>query len=202
MKDKPQYIAFEGMDGAGKTTQAKLFQSFLASINIKSLMTKEPGGTPAGIKIKEILLENKIYKETELLLFLADRSQHIREVVKPNIEKGVIVVSDRSLYSTIAYQGFGKGIDVEFLHKLSSFTNNSILPQVVFLIDTQPEVCAMRCKERDKEKSESISFLKKVREGYLKLSEKKAFKKAFFVMDGQKDIATLHEDILKVWNKL
>ncbi|MCK4278329.1 MAG: dTMP kinase [Desulfurellaceae bacterium] len=198
MKDKPQYIAFEGIDGAGKTTQAKLFQSFLASINIKSLLTKEPGGTPVGIKIKEILLENKVYKETELLLFLADRSQHIREVVKPNIEKNFIVVSDRSLYSTIAYQGFGKGIDVKFLHKLSSFTNNKLFPQLVFLIDMQPEVCVMRCKKRDKEKSESISFLKKVREGYLKLSEKKTF----FIVDGQKDIATLHEDIVKIWNKL
>ncbi len=198
MKDKPRYIAFEGIDGVGKTTQAKLFQFFLESINIKSLLTKEPGGTPAGTKIKQILLEDKVYKETKLLLFLADRSQHIREVVKPNIEKGFVVVSDRSLYSTIAYQGFGEGIDVEFLYKLSNFTNDSIFPQLVFLIDMQPETCIMRCRKRGKEKNESISFLRRVREGYLKLSKEKNF----FVLNGQKDIATLHEDIVRIWNEL
>jgi dTMP kinase len=194
---KPQYIAFEGMDGVGKTTQAKLFQSFLSSINIKSLLTKEPGGTPAGTMIKDIVLKNKLYKETELLLFLADRAQHIREIVKPNIEKGFIVVSDRSLYSTIVYQGFGKDIDIEFIYKLSTFTNNNILPQAVFLIDLLPELCAMRCKKRDKE-TEDISFLKKIREGYIQLAKEKKF----FIIDGQKDIVTIHEDILKIWNRL
>ncbi|MCD6223836.1 MAG: dTMP kinase [Deltaproteobacteria bacterium] len=194
---KPQYIAFEGMDGAGKTTQAKLFQSFLSSINMKSLLTKEPGGTSAGKMIKDILLKNKLYKETELLLFLADRAQHVREIVKPNIEKGVIVVSDRSLYSTIAYQGFGKNIDIELIYKLSTFTNNNILPQVVFLIDLSPELCAMRCKKRD-EKTEDISFLKKIRKGYVQLAKEKNF----FIVDGEKDIVTLHENILKIWNRI
>ncbi len=175
------YIVFEGIEGSGKSLQIKLLKDFLELNCIDFIITKEPGSTKIGMEIREILLSSK-NKEmsylTELFLYNADRAQHFEEVIIPNYGKKVIV-SDRSFFSTFAYQGYGRGISFKLLENLNKISTKDISPDLVILLDCEPEIGIKRALIREETlenarfELEDIEFHKRVREGYLKLANEK-----------------------------
>ncbi len=189
-----RYIAFEGIDGCGKTTQAQLFVNYLKKEGYCVHFTKEPGG--ANSKIRDLLLKERWPRKAELFLFLADRALNIVNV-KRKIEKGCVVVSDRSIYSTMAYQGYGGGLDLEFLEKLNLFSTGGLKPDVVFCFDIDLETMKSRIKKRDAIESKAGEFFIKVREGYVKISKKE---KNFFLVDGKKSKEEVFKAVLRAWN--
>ncbi|RUM62237.1 MAG: dTMP kinase [Persephonella sp.] len=196
------FIVFEGIDGSGKTTQAKKLYHYLKEKNLKTVLTKEPGGTEEGKKIREILL-NKDYSIppiAELLLYEADRSIHINNFVKPKLNNNFIVISDRYIYSTLAYQHFGRGIERRIIDFLNSITTGDLIPDIVFLFDIPVEESLRRLNrfEKDRIEKESIDFHKKLREGFLKLAKEN--EEIFYLIDATKSIEDIFRDIKNILN--
>jgi len=196
------FIVFEGIDGSGKTTQAKKLYHYLKEKNLKTVLTKEPGGTEEGKKIREILL-NKDYSIppiAELLLYEADRSIHINNFVKPKLNNNFIVISDRYIYSTLAYQHFGRGIERRIIDFLNSITTGDLIPDIVFLFDIPVEESLRRLNrfEKDRIEKESIDFHKKLREGFLKLAKEN--EEIFYLIDATKSIEDIFSDIKNILN--
>jgi len=130
------FITFEGLEGCGKSTQAKMLYDFLIKQGILSIYTKEPGGTKIGDKIRKILLDQKnegMDYKTEMLLFLASRAENVRLVILPALEKGKVVISDRFYDSTTAYQGYGRGIDLKIIKHLNGLVVGKAIPDLTFL---------------------------------------------------------------------
>lgn len=162
-----RYIAFEGIDGSGKTTISKMFASYLISKNYTVFYTKEPY-TPQ----IDLLIRQNQTSQTLLFLFLADRAIHIQELKKQRVD---FIISDRSFYSTIAYQGYGAGIDINFVTKLNEMVVDGFLPDIVFYLDCDVEVALSRLKKLDAIESKNLAFFERVRAGYLKLAEEYGF---------------------------
>ena len=166
------FITFEGIEGSGKTTQIKLFADFLKEKNFNCLITKEPGGTELGLKIREILLNSKseICSESELFLFIADRIQHLKALIIPALQQNKIVLCDRYFDSTIAYQKYARGLDLSILNYL-----DFLKPDITFLLDLPVEHGLLRVSKRKDIKTrfeqESIDFHNKVRLGYLEIAK-------------------------------
>lgn len=170
-------VSFEGIDGCGKTTLVKKFYKYLIKKNYNVVVLHEPGGTKIGEKIRSILLnkDEKINKFCELFLYLANRAQLIGEKIDKYLKEGKIVILDRYIDSTFAYQGYGRGIplkSIEKIHKI--FLNKNFVPDITFLIDEKPEklIKILRKKKTDRIEKESIEFQRKIRNGYLKLAKK------------------------------
>ncbi|MBF0328574.1 MAG: dTMP kinase [Nitrospirae bacterium] len=171
------FISFEGIDGCGKTTQSRMLQEFFASKGRNAILTLEPGGTLIGTKIRELLLKPE-HKEmspvAELLLYNAARAQHIDEKIVPELKKGTVVITDRFTDSTIAYQGYGRGIDLSLINSINNIATNGIKPDLTILLDLDPESGLGRNKginKVDRFELEALTFHKKVREGFLKIAE-------------------------------
>ncbi|MBF0119911.1 MAG: dTMP kinase [Desulfobacterales bacterium] len=180
---KNMFITFEGIEGSGKTTQIKYINDFLKSKGYDVILTREPGGTEIGKKIRSILLNplNKnINSLTELLLYLADRVQHIKEIIEPALNSGKIVLCDRYMDASVVYQGFARGLGIDFIYQLHNILIPDIKPNLTFLLDLDPNIGLFRARKQiingdrpSKEirfEEESILFHKKVREGYLKIA--------------------------------
>ena len=205
-KDRGKFITFEGIDGCGKSTQAKRLLLHLNKIGIPALLTLEPGGTKIGSYIRRILLDPKnkdISELTELFLYLADRSQHLKEVIEPSLRKGVWVISDRFYDATLAYQGFGRGISKDFILMLNDKICGNIKPDVTFLLDCPVEIAMKRRSKREFDQNqlrfeqESISFHERVRKGYLWIAEQ--FRERVVLVDATLSV----EDIESfVFNKI
>ena len=138
---KGLFITFEGLEGCGKTTQAKMLFDFLATKKIPSIYTKEPGGTKIGDKIRKILLDQKnddMDYKTEMLLFLASRAENVRLIILPALEEGKVVISDRFYDSTTAYQGYGRGIDLKIIKHLNDLVVGKVIPDLTFILDIDP----------------------------------------------------------------
>ncbi|MBI5212021.1 MAG: dTMP kinase [Nitrospirae bacterium] len=171
------FISLEGIEGTGKTTQAKLLSERLSKEGYDVVLTKEPGGTVIGSRIREILLQpdhTEMSYLAELLLYNADRAQHLNEKILPAVNDGKIVITDRFTDSTIAYQGYGRGIDIGFLKSIDIIATGGIRPDLTILFDLDVETGLMRNKganKVDRLELEDIEFHKKVREGYLKILE-------------------------------
>jgi len=174
------FITFEGIEGCGKTTQAKKLKNYLEEQGKTVLLTREPGGSDLGITLRKILLSmetENITQETELFLYLADRSQHVREVIKPALAEKKVVISDRYTDSTVAYQGYGRGIDPNVIHLLNELATTKLMPDLTFLLDLPVEIGLRRAlarnlqdkvaREEGRIEAESFEFHHKVREGYL-----------------------------------
>ncbi|OSS41221.1 Thymidylate kinase [Desulfurella amilsii] len=161
------YIVFEGIDGSGKSTVSKMFLQYLLNKGYSVLYTKEPYTSDI-----DVLIRKNQTNKTLLFLFLADRSIHIEKLKKQHVD---FIVSDRSFYSTICYQGYGGGIDVEFVTKLNEFVVEDFLPNTVFYLDCTPEVALSRIKKLDAIEHKHLTFFQKVREGYLDLAKKHNF---------------------------
>lgn len=193
------FISLEGIEGTGKTTQARLLAEYFTLKGRKTIVTEEPGGTPIGLKIRDILLavdNREMRSMTELLLYSASRSQHIQEVILPAIDSGCVVITDRFSDSTVAYQGYGRGLDIGLLKTLDGIVTGGLKPSITILLDIDAETGLTRnrgANKVDRLELENIDFHKKVREGYLKISREQP--ERIRVVDASGDIETVHKKI-------
>lgn len=196
-------ISFEGIDGCGKTTQIELLVDKLRSKNMNCIVLREPGDTSISNKIREILLDksNEICPESETLLFLSARSQLVRERIIPNIKKGNIVICDRYLDSTLAYQGYGRGLDKNMINNLNLFATNKMLPTLTFILDIDPKIAYDRIvkKDIDRMESEGVDFLSNISNGY-KIIAKSNPERYRMIMCKDKGKHVIHEEILNIIN--
>jgi dTMP kinase len=190
------FIVFEGIDGSGKTTLSKKLAEFLLSKGIKAVWTREPYSET----IRELLKTKELSPWGETYLFLADRDLHLRELVKPFLEKGFAVVSDRFYLSTLAYQGFGRGLDLGRLREMNDFVTGGFKPDLTFVLDLEPEEALKRIKKsgRKTDRFEDSEFLRRVREGFLKLAEEEGA----VVLDASKSFFELFGEVLEVIDRL
>src|SRR5579864_4887346 len=176
-----RFVSFEGIEGCGKTTQIALLYEYLKQHSIPHTITREPGGTAVGEGIRKILLNSETIHLTvasELLLFYASRSQNIQEKIKPALDRGELVICDRYYHASMAYQGYGRGIPLDFIHKLTDLVCHDYRPDMTFLLDIEPEVGLARARARNQARTndegrfeaEDLEFYNKVRDGYLELA--------------------------------
>ena len=196
------FISFEGIDGCGKSTQADLLRSYLESKGEQVELLREPGGTALSEQIREILLNpnnEKMDPSTESILLSACRAQLTREIIIPALERGNVVICDRYADSTLAYQGYGRGINLEWLEKLNAFATAGLKPDITLLVDLPVDEAfnRMQSKSFDRIEMEGIEFLDKVRRGYLELTDR--FSKRYFMIDGME---TIEEMSKKIINKI
>ncbi len=199
--EKGLFITFEGCDGCGKTTQLELLAQYLQEHGYSVLTTREPGAKGLGTKLREILLnyDGEVSSNCESFLFLADRAQHIDTIVKPAINAGKIVLCDRHIDSTIAYQGYGRGIDHEHLAYLNDLATSGLKPDLTLLFDVDTETSMQRVgKNKDRMESAGIEFQEKVRRGYLELA--KSEPNRIKVLDSRKSIEQLHQEVLTIFS--
>ncbi|MCX7594543.1 MAG: dTMP kinase [Fischerella sp.] len=171
-------IVFEGVEGCGKTTQIQLCGEWLQSLGISILMTREPGGTELGLHLRRLLLEQSSVKpiadRTELLLYAADRSQHVEQELRPNLAAGKIVLCDRYTDSTIAYQGYGRGLDMSLIHELNAIATDGLESDITFWLDVDVEVGLARKRRNgdvaDRIEQEAIAFHRRIQQGYRELA--------------------------------
>lgn len=200
MKSKGFFITFEGIEGSGKTTQAKLLCDYLKSQDIPVILTREPGGSEISEKIRELLIDPEnmeIKAKTECLLYAASRAQHVEQVILPAIADGKVVISDRFADATLAYQGYGRKLPIEKLRQLNKFATSGLGPDLTFLLDLPAEIGLTRAFERfyklDRLEQEAIAFHQSVREGYLEIARR--FGNRFKVIDASEPIEVIRDQI-------
>ena len=209
---KGLFITFEGLEGCGKTTQAKMLFDFLIKQKIPSIYTKEPGGTKIGDKIRKILLDQKndgMDYKTEMLLFLASRAENVRLVILPALEEGKVVISDRFYDSTTAYQGYGRGIDLKNIKHLNSLVVGKAIPDLTFVLDIDPYEGLRRSASFGNSRElrfeeEFINkkiiggklFLERVRQGYDQLSHEETRRIKMINANRRKE--DIFEEIIKI----
>ena len=182
------YLAFEGIDGSGKSSLIKRLSAVLSNQQIENKIVREPGGTKVGEGVRELLLSHdyEVDALTEALLFCSQRSQLIAEVIKPEVNKGIKILSDRSAYSSVAYQGVGRGLGYETIYQLNDIAVNSFWPEKVVLLDIDPKISLSRQKVADRIGSDKLDFFNKVREGYLRLADE--FDNNFLIINAEEDL--------------
>jgi len=188
----PAFIAFEGINGCGKTTLHKLLSLRLTASGKRVCDTREPGGTPLGSEIRKLLLDwsgEKKSSRAELLLFAADRAEHVDKVIRPNLERGTWVLTDRYIYSTITFQGDGRGIDRNLLDQANALAIQGTVPDLVILLDLSPEeafkrISSRNSNARDSFEDEEIAFHTRIREGFLECAKRSSV--PFLVLDATK----------------
>ena len=200
------FITFEGIEGCGKTTQMRLAGKHLEKRKIPHILTEEPGGSPLGKRIREILLNEEPYPigaRAELLLFAAARAQHVEEVILPALKDGKAVLCDRFNDATLAYQGFGRTLDTDFIRTLNDFASLSLKPGLTLLFDLPAEAGLTRARDRiarmtgsrreDRFENEQTAFHRRIRAGYLSLARQEPDR--FRLIDASRDIATVHQEV-------
>ena len=199
---KGLFITFEGIDGCGKTTQINLLNEYLKNKNYNTILTLEPGGSDIGKELRKILLHYDGFVDDmcELLLYLADRAQHTRTVIMDNIEKGNIVLCDRYIDSTLAYQGYARGGDIEKINLLNNIATKGLKPDITFLFDIDTVIAQTRVGSvKDRLEKESMDFHNKVRQGYLEIANENTRIK---VIDSTKTIEEIFEEVKRNIDKL
>ena len=195
------FITFEGIDFSGKSTQIELLKDYLVDHNKRVEILREPGGTEISEKIRNILLDNKndeMFAETELLLFSSSRAQLVREKIRPYLEKGIYVISDRFHDSSTAYQGYGRGVPLEVVNHVHNLAIGDTIPDITFFIDIPVGIANERRKKKSKGKLDRIEvsdteFYNRVRTGYLEIAKKE---ERFKVIDGTQTIETIQNQII------
>lgn len=201
MNKKGLFITFEGTDGSGKSTQQKMAAEYFDNKGYEIILTRDPGGTPLGQKIREILLhhDGKIAPYCELFLYLADRAQHINEKIIPALNEGKVVLCDRYVDSTLAYQGYARGLSTEEILMLNNIVAQSLMPDLTFVFDVSTDVADKRVGEtKDRMESEAKDFHQKVREGFMDLAKK--YPERIKVIDANQTIDKVHSDVIKILN--
>lgn len=196
---KGAFITFEGADGCGKTTQSELIKQYLEQKGFDVVWTREPGSKGLGQKIRELLLhyDGDVAPMCEAFLFLADRAQHVEHLIKPAVEQGKIVICDRHTDSTIAYQGYGRGENIEQLRYLNNLATGMTKPDLTFVFDVSTDVAQKRVgDEKDRMESAGIEFHKKVRQGYLELANQEPNR--IKVVNANNSIEQVFEDAKKI----
>jgi dTMP kinase len=195
------FISFEGIDFSGKSTQIELFKDYLVEHKKKVEILREPGGAEISEKVRKILLDNKnekMFAETELLLFSASRAQLVREKIRPYLEDGIYVISDRFHDSSTAYQGYGRGIAIEVVQSIHQLAIGDTVPDLTFFIDIPVGIANERRKKKSKGKLDrielaDIEFYNRVRTGYLEIARQE---ERFKVIDGTQTIETIQNQII------
>jgi dTMP kinase len=193
------FISFEGIDGVGKSTQADLMQSYLAAKGLEVTRTLEPGGSDLGVEIRHLLLHRKgeVSVRSEALLYAADRAHNVASIIRPALAKGQIVISDRFLDSSVAYQGAGRELDLTEVRNLSLWAVDNLLPDLTILLDLDAAVASIRRgktgAEPDRLESEKISFFEAARNTYLELAKKEPNR--FHVVDASQDPNSIWKQI-------
>ena len=202
-------ITFEGIEGSGKTTQIEQLVRVLQARGYDCILTREPGATEIGLKIRAILLDAahaEMLPLTELLLYEADRAQHIHEVIRPALMGNKVVVSDRFFDATTVYQGYGRGFDLELIDKIHQIVLDGLKPDLTLILDLPVRTGLERAWQRinaqaeglpeDRFEKEAVDFHERVRHGYLTLAEEEP--ERFRVIDASKDEQTVHQDIARI----
>lgn len=212
------FITFEGIEGSGKSTQIKLLGNKLTESGYDVVITREPGDGEMGGRIRELLLSvsSSLDALTELFLLAADRTRHVIEIISPALQKGAIVISDRYADSSLAYQGFGRGLPLEFIKAINHSAVNGLIPNLTIVLDIDPKISLERSRLRLRQQNmfeaegrfeqENMEFHQRVREGYLKIAE--SLPDRFTVVDASPDSLVLNNQIshivfrsLNKWNK-
>ena len=206
---KGKFIVIEGIDGSGKTTQINQLSKWLIDTEIvpennKLVITREPGGTKLGKSIRSLLLDNSREKSpdsiTELLLYAADRAQHVNEIIRPSLNKGDWVISDRFCGSTLAYQGYGRKLDIKLIKDLETISTQGLSPDITFLLDISVEESIKRRINRkdDRMEREGIEFLTNVSLGFKALSEEYKWKEISAMNSKEKMLSEIQYEIKKL----
>jgi dTMP kinase len=202
-----RFVSFEGIEGCGKTTQIGILSEYLKSRNIPFTVTREPGGTAVGEGIRKILLHSETIHLTaasELLLFYASRSQNITEKIIPSLKQGDIVICDRFYDASMAYQGYGRGIPLDFIEKVTDLVCGDHRPELTILLDIDPQIGLARARARNHGRSEDegrfemeeIEFYSRIRNGYLALAKREP--QRIHIVEADRAIEEIHRDILKL----
>ena len=193
-----KFITFEGIDGCGKSTQAKLLLEYMNKSGVETILVREPGGTNISESIREILLHSssgQMGDRTESLLMTASRAQLTQEVIIPNMDQGKFVIADRYSDSTLAYQGGGRNLDIEWLIELNNYATFTLLPDITFFVDIRSEEALRRLdSNKDRIEGEGIEFQARVRKTYHELAER--FNDRYVILDGYGEINDIHQKVL------
>ena len=196
MNNLGKFITLEGVDGAGKTTHIKFIKKYFSDLDINYVLTREPGGTILGERLREILLHDEMHPETETLLMFAARNEHINKIICPNLIKGNVVISDRFTDATYAYQAGGKDVKDEKIDILKKWVQGSLRPDLTFLFDLSVDISIERLnktRKLDKFESEDKIFHENVRKKYLNLS--KMSPERFCILKGEESIEKIQNQI-------
>ena len=193
-----KFITFEGIDGCGKSTQARLLLEYMNKSGVESILVREPGGTNISESIREILLHSssgQMGDRTESLLMTASRTQLTQEVIIPNMDQGKFVIADRYSDSTLAYQGGGRNLDFEWLIELNNYATFTLLPDITFFVDIRSEEALRRLdSNKDRIEGEGIEFQARVKKTYHELAER--FNDRYVILDGYGEIDDIHQKVL------
>ncbi|RJQ24072.1 MAG: dTMP kinase [Nitrospiraceae bacterium] len=195
------FISLEGIEGSGKSTQVKLLAGHLRAKGHNAIETVEPGGTNIGLKIRALLLDPRNHMDplTELLLYYASRAQHVREVIYPAILKKTIVITDRFTDSTVAYQGYARGVDLSLIRALDEIVVPDMKPSLTFLLDLDAEEGLRRNRQARKEdrfELEALEFHKRVRTGFLQIAKEEP--ERVRVVDASRSAEEVSAEIIKI----
>ena len=204
--NKGRLVSFEGLDGAGKTTQMALLEQWLLSHHISYVCTREPGGTPLGIELRQLLLHRpdlQIIPLAEAFLFQSDRAQHFAILVIPALDEGKLVITDRCFDASIAYQGYARGVGVELIERLSLLATRGIKPDLTILLDLDPSQVHQRTddasgqrEERTRFDAEAEDFHRRVQEGFRMLARK--YPERIKVVDASRTVEEIHREIVEL----
>ena len=199
-----KFITFEGIDGSGKSTQINLLEAELKQQGISTLILREPGGTKLSEKIRGILLDRKnvhLSSTAESLLFVAARAQLMVEKIKPALKRDQFVLCDRFTDSTVAYQGYGRGLSVEYLEELNKFATDNMQPDITIILDVDPEKAVLRMRQDvpDRMESTGMDFFRRIQEGYYEIARRYPLR--CVIIDGTQHESTVFESIMKEVNK-
>jgi len=206
------FITFEGVEGSGKTSQIQRLKKYLTEKGIPCRITREPGGCPIGEKVRKILLNpdhREMVPTTELFLYEAARAQHVKEVLKPFLKKGGVILCDRFCDATLAYQGYGRRIELKWIDRLNRLSSQGIKPDVTFLLDCPSDVGLNRALQRNRAlkqereerfEREEIQFHRRVRKGYLAIARKEPHRVK--VIDTREGEEKVFEKIRKIIDNL
>ncbi len=191
------FLVFEGIEGSGKSLQLKFMARHLEARGVEPLVTREPGGTALGQGVRRLLLrDGDPCPAAELFLYLADRAQHVEEVIKPALDKGKVVLCDRFYPSTLAYQGYGRGLDLGFIGEANERATGGLRPHAVVLLDLPVEEAMARIRGRDLDRMEreALEFHRRVREGFLALAREEPG--LFLVVNGTRRPEEVFQEVL------
>ncbi len=196
--ERGRLISFEGVEGAGKTTQIRLLAEALKRDGHRVVETREPGGTRLGAEMRRLLMhvhDDPPAPIAEFLLYLADRAQHVARLIAPALERGDIVLTDRFSASTIAYQGYGRGLDLDMVCQLDAVARQGVSPALTILLDCPVEAGLRRAQGDDRFHREALAFHSRVRDGFLALAA--ADPAQYTVIDALRDKDTIHAEVLR-----